>query len=78
MRPPAGFWGPRCSARRLGVSPLTGALSFFRRHQLAILRVGGGLLVAFGLLLFFNRVYIISSWIQPGMDAAGLEELIEI
>jgi cytochrome c-type biogenesis protein len=60
----------------LGVSRLTGALSFFRRHQQAILRASGGLLVAFGLLLFFNRVYVISAWIQRGMDAAGLEELI--
>jgi hypothetical protein len=28
--------------------------------------------------LFFNRVYVISAWIQRGMDAAGLEELIGI
>ncbi len=62
----------------LGVSRLTGALAFFRSHQQAILRVSGGLLVAFGLLLVFNRVYVISAWIQRGMDAAGLEELIGI
>lgn len=62
----------------LGVSRLAGALGFFRRHQQAILRVSGGLLVGFGLLLFFNRVYVISAWIQRGMDAVGLEELIGI
>ena len=60
----------------LGVSRLTGALDFFRRHQQAILRTSGGLLIAFGVLLFFNRVYVISAWIQRWMDAAGLEELI--
>lgn len=60
----------------LGVSRLTGALDFFRRHQQAILRSSGGLLIAFGVLLFFNRVYVISAWIQRWMDAAGLEELI--
>lgn len=60
----------------LGVSKLTGALGFFRRHQQAILRVSGGLLVAFGVLLFTNRVYILSAWIQRWMDAVGLEELI--
>ncbi|HEX2180523.1 MAG TPA: cytochrome c biogenesis protein CcdA [Actinomycetota bacterium] len=60
----------------LGVSRLTGALDFFRRHQQAILRTSGGLLIGFGVLLFFNRVYVISAWIQRWMDAAGLEELI--
>lgn len=60
----------------LGVSRLTGALAFFRNHQRAILGASGGLLVAFGVLLFFNRVYVISAWIQRWMDAAGLEELI--
>jgi cytochrome c-type biogenesis protein len=60
----------------LGVSRLTGALGFFRRHQGAILKVSGGLLVMFGLLLVTNRVYVISAVIQRWMDAAGLEELI--
>lgn len=60
----------------LGVSRLSGALTFFRNHQSAILGASGGLLVAFGVLLFFNRVYVISAWIQRWMDAAGLEELI--
>lgn len=60
----------------LGVSRLTGALGFFRRHQTAILRISGGLLVAFGLLLVTNRVWVISAVIQRWMDAAGLEELI--
>ena len=55
----------------LGVSRLTGALTFFRRHQQAILRVSGGLLVGFGLLLFFNRVYVISAWIQRGHGCSG-------
>lgn len=60
----------------VGVSRLTGTLKFFRRHQGAILKTSGGLLVAFGLLLFTNRVYIVSAAIQRWMDAAGLEQLI--
>lgn len=62
----------------LGVPRLTGALSFFRSHQQAILWTSGGLLVSFGLVLSFNRLYVISAWIQRGLDAVGLEELIGI
>ncbi len=62
----------------VGVSRLAGALSFFRRHENLILKVSGGLLVAFGVLLFTNRVYLISASIQRWMDAVGLEELIGI
>lgn len=63
-------------ASALGVSRLTGAIGFFRRHQGAIMKASGGLLVAFGVLLLTNRVYVISAVIQRWMDAAGLEELI--
>lgn len=60
----------------LGVSRLTAAVGFFRRHQKAILRVSGGLLVGFGVLLLTNRVYVISAWMQRWMTALGLEVLI--
>jgi cytochrome c-type biogenesis protein len=62
----------------LGVARLAGALSFFRRHQLAILRISGGILVAFGALLFFDRVYLISNLFQKWMTSAGLDKLIGI
>lgn len=62
----------------LGISKLAGVLSFFRRHQKWIMRGAGGLLVAFGLLLFFDRVYLIAAAIQRWMNAVGLEELVGI
>jgi cytochrome c-type biogenesis protein len=60
----------------VGVSKLSGALSFIRKHQKAMMRVSGGLLVAFGILLFFDQVYRISAFIQKWMTAAGLDKLI--
>ena len=62
----------------LGVSKLSGALSFIRKHQKTVMRVSGTLLVAFGVLLFFDQVYRISAVIQKWMTAAGLETLIGI
>ncbi|MDQ4148432.1 MAG: cytochrome c biogenesis protein CcdA [Actinomycetota bacterium] len=62
----------------LGVARLAGALSFFRRHQMAILRASGVMLVAFGVLLFFDKVFVLSNVFQRWMTAAGLEELIGI
>jgi len=62
----------------LGVSKLSGALSFIRKHQKTVMRVSGALLVAFGVLLFFDQVYRISALIQKWMTAAGLETLIGI
>lgn len=62
----------------LGVSKLTGVLTFFRRHQKWVMRVAGGILVAFGLLLFFDRVYVISAVIQRWMTSVGLQQLIGI
>ncbi|MEX2552441.1 MAG: cytochrome c biogenesis protein CcdA [Actinomycetota bacterium] len=62
----------------LGVSKLSGALSFIRKHQKTVMRVSGALLVAFGVLLFFDQVYRISAVIQKWMTAAGLETLIGI
>lgn len=35
----------------LGVQRATGALAFFRRHQLAVMRIGGSLLILLGVLM---------------------------
>ncbi|MBW3591492.1 MAG: cytochrome c biogenesis protein CcdA [Actinobacteria bacterium] len=62
----------------LGVSKLAGVLQFFRRHQKWVMRSAGAILVAFGLLLFFDRVYVISAVIQRWMMSVGLEKLVGI
>jgi cytochrome c-type biogenesis protein len=62
----------------LGIARLAGALNFFRKHQRAILRFSGGVLAVFGVLLFFDRVFLISNFFQRWMMAAGLDELIGI
>jgi cytochrome c-type biogenesis protein len=62
----------------LGVARVAGALRFFRKHQQSILRFSGGILVVFGVLLFFDRVFVISNLFQRWMVAAGLDELIGI
>lgn len=62
----------------LGVSKLAGVLEFFRKHQRWIMRGAGAILVAFGLLLFFDRVYVISAVIQRWMISVGLEKLVGI
>jgi cytochrome c-type biogenesis protein len=60
----------------LGVSKLSGALSFIHKYQKVVMRVSGSLLVAFGVLLFFDQVYRISAVIQKWMTSAGLDTLI--
>jgi cytochrome c-type biogenesis protein len=62
----------------LGVSKLSGALSFIGRHQKKLTVASGSLLVAFGILLFFDQVYRISAVIQRWMTSAGLDTLIGI
>jgi cytochrome c-type biogenesis protein len=57
----------------LGVSKLAGAVSWLRNHQTAISRVSGALLVAVGLLFVFNRVFVVSSWLQRAMTSSGLD-----
>lgn len=62
----------------LGVSRVTGALTFFRKHQRAVMGWGGGILVAFGTLLLFDKVFVLSSAIQKWMQSVGLGGLIGI
>ena len=62
----------------LGVSRLTGTLAFFRRHHRAVMGWGGGMLVAFGALMLFDKVFVLSIAIQKWMESAGLGGLIGI
>jgi cytochrome c-type biogenesis protein len=57
----------------LGVSRLAGAVSWLRKHQVAIARGSGALLVVVGLLFVFNRVFVVSTWLQRAMTASGLD-----
>ncbi len=62
----------------IGASKLIGGLAWLRRKQRAILRVSGSLLIAFGLLMVFGKVFILSAWIQQAMESAGLDKLVGI
>lgn len=60
----------------LGISRLTGALAMVRKHARKIRMVSGVILSVFGLLLVFDRVYLISRLIQRAMEGAGLDRFI--
>ena len=53
----------------LGVSRLTSALGWFRRHMRTVNIVSGALLVVVGLLFVTNQVFQISAWIQRNIPA---------
>ena len=53
----------------LGVSRLTTALGWFRRHMRTVNIVSGALLVVVGLLFVTNQVFQISIWIQRNIPA---------
>jgi cytochrome c-type biogenesis protein len=59
----------------LAFGRLTGAFGWVKRHYRIINLVSGLLLVAFGLLLFFNRVGEVSGRIVELFDALGLDFL---
>jgi cytochrome c-type biogenesis protein len=55
----------------LGVSRLTGALTWLRRHIRTVNLVSGALLILVGLLFVTNQVFQLSIWIQrnfPGLE----------
>jgi cytochrome c-type biogenesis protein len=62
----------------MGVSKLSGVLDFIAKHQKTLTVTSGLLLVAFGILLFFDQVYRIAAVIQKWMTSAGLDTLIGI
>lgn len=57
----------------VGASRVTGALAFLRRRQQIITKASGVLLIAVGLLFAFNRLFLVSIWLQRAMAAAGLD-----
>lgn len=57
----------------LGVSRLVGAIEWIRKRQKIIMRSSGVLLVAVGLLFVFNKVFVLSSWMQRGMERTGMD-----
>jgi len=60
----------------LGVSRLTRTMTWLKTRRAFIMRVAGSLLIAFGLLMLFDKVYWISSAIRKAMEAAGLDDLV--
>lgn len=62
----------------LGVSHLTGALGWFRRHTRAINLAGGGLLVIVGILFITGQMFQIAIWMQKTMTAWNLDFLARI
>jgi cytochrome c-type biogenesis protein len=62
-------------ASGLAFARLTVVFAWVKRHFRAVNLVAGALLVSFGLLLFFDRVFWISQIIQRFMDRVGLDRL---
>lgn len=60
----------------LGVSRLTGALALVRKHSRGIRIASGVILSVFGLMLIFDRVFLISRLIRRAMEGAGLDKLV--
>ena len=50
-----------------------GAFRWLRDHYAAIQLVSGGIMVALGLLLFFERFYILRIYLNRGLERVGLD-----
>jgi cytochrome c-type biogenesis protein len=57
----------------LGVSRLTGALRWFRKHTRTVNLVSGVLLVVVGLLFLTEQIFQVSTWMQEGFTSANLD-----
>ena len=57
----------------LGMSRLTTALAWFRKHMREINLASGALLVAVGLLFVTNQLFRVSAWMQRSFVALGLD-----
>jgi cytochrome c-type biogenesis protein len=57
---------------------LTGALGWMRRHARAISVSSAAVMVAFGVLLFVDRLSWVTSELEAGMRAVGLGRLINL
>jgi cytochrome c-type biogenesis protein len=62
----------------LGISHLTGAVKWLRKHTRAIQWTGGAFLIAMGVLFLTDQIFRISIWMQRFFNAIGLEELAQI
>lgn len=57
----------------LGVSRLTGALRWLRKHTRTVNLVSGVLLVVVGILFLTDQIFQISTWMQDGFTSANLD-----
>ena len=57
----------------LGISHLTRAVAWLRRHTRAVNLASGVLLVVVGLLLVTDQLFQLSIWMQRGLTSAGLD-----
>ena len=57
----------------LGMSRLTNALGWFRRHMRTVNLISGALLVAVGALFATNQLFRLSAWMQKTFIALGLD-----
>ncbi len=62
----------------LGMGRLTGALGWVKRHSKAITLVSAAFLFAFGVVLLFDRLPIVTARLQDALDAIGLDRLVEL
>lgn len=62
----------------LGISRLASAIAWVRKHQRAMMRATGIMLIAFGILLATDQVFRLAILIQGWMEKAGLDGLVGI
>ena len=55
---------------------LTGAVKFFRRHGLLMMRTSALIMAAFGVLLLIDRVTLVTSFLESLMTHIGLGSLV--
>jgi cytochrome c-type biogenesis protein len=54
------------------------ALDFVKRHSRAITLISAAILAAYGLILLFDRLPLVTARLQEWLRAIGLERLVEI
>ncbi len=62
----------------LGISQLTGALTWLRTHARGVNLVGGAFLVLVGILFVTDQMFRIAIWIQNGFLSLNLDDLAQI
>jgi cytochrome c-type biogenesis protein len=62
----------------LGLGRLTRPLDWVKRHSRAITLVSAAVLVAFGVLLMFNRYELLTARLQDALTAIGLKRLVTL